>query len=305
MSDTLKKLREPAALAAVAYGGLVLLSAVINLLVPPSYNGAAQSFASRAYDQAPVFLNFSVALAIGIAVYLANEVEPALGRAKLVTLAALIEGGVAAVFGVVTALALFGADGPPGQTKLAQFFIALGGAAVVAVAAWYAWLSWQRHAVPKAQPVAPGAGAAWPGASGYPQQPSPPPGGFGWTPQQQPPYGAQQPGAGMPGQPQQPPPGSPTPFGSDRTQLLPPVQQGGAQPGHGMQGMPGAQTQAQPALPPTMQGYAPQPQPWSPGVTGQQFPQQPQQQQPQQQQPQPEQDQPPGGGFPIGDWRSE
>jgi hypothetical protein len=63
----------------------------------------------------------------------------------------------------------------------------------------------------------------------------------------------------------------------------------------------GAQTQAQPALPPTMQGYAPQPQPWSPGVTGQQ--QVPQQQQPQQ--PQSEQEQRPGGGFPIGEWRSE
>jgi hypothetical protein len=297
MSDTLKKLREPAALAAVAFGGLWLLAAVINLLVPPSYNGATQSFASRAYDQAPDFLNFFVALAIGIAVYLANEVEPPLARAKVVTLAALIEGGVAAVFGVVTALALFGADGPPAQTKLAQFFIALGGAAVVAVAAWYAWLSWQPHAVPKAQP-APGAGAAWPGASGYPQQPSPPPGGFGWAPQQpqsQSPYA--QPGVGLPGQPQQQP-GSPTPFGSDRTQMLPPVQQGGAQPG---QGLPGAQTQAQPALPPTMQGYAPQAQPWSPGVTGQQqVPQQPQQQQPQS-----EQDQRPGGGFPIGEWRSE
>jgi hypothetical protein len=296
MSDTLKKLREPAALAAVAFGGLWLLAAVINLLVPPSYNGATQSFASRAYDQAPDFLNFFVALAIGIAVYLANEVEPPLARAKVVTLAALIEGGVAAVFGVVTALALFGADGPPAQTKLAQFFIALGGAAVVAVAAWYAWLSWQRHAVPKAQPAAPGAG--WLG-QGYPQQPSPPPGGFGWTPQQpqQPPYGAPQPGVGLPGQPQQQP-GSPTPFGSDRTQLLPPVQQGGGQPG---EGMPGAQTQAQPALPPTMQGYAPQQQPWSPGITGQQVPQQPQQQQ---QQPQSEQDQL-GGGFPIGEWRSE
>jgi hypothetical protein len=300
MSDTLKKLREPAALAAVAYGGLVLLSAVINLLVPPSDGGVTQSFASRAFEQAPMFLNFSLALAIGIAVYLANEVEPPLARAKVVTLAALIEGGVAALFGVVTALALFGADGPPGQTKLAQFFIALGGAAVVAVAAWYAWLSWQRHAVPKAQPTTPGAGGAWPG-SGYPQQPSPPPGGFGWTPQQQPPYGAQPPGAGMPGpsQPQQQP-GSPTPFGSDRTQLLPPVQQGGAQPGQGMQG---AQTQAQPVVPPTMQGYAPQPQPWSPGVTGQQqVPQQSQQPQPQ---PQSEQDQRPGGGFPIGEWRSE
>jgi len=295
MSDTLKKLREPAALAAVAYAGLVLLAAVINLLVPPSYNGATQSFASRAYDQATTFLSLSVALAVAAAVYLANEIEPELGRARLVTLLALVEGGVAALFGVVTALALFGADGPPGQTKLAQFFAALGGAAVVAVATWYAWLTWQKHAA-KPQQAAP---APWPGGPGaggpgYPQQSAPPPGGFGWTPQQpqQVPYGA---GQGQPGQQGQ------QQFGGDRTQMLPPVP-GGPNPV--------APTQGQPVVPPTMQNYQPQPQPWSPGVTGgQQVPQQgqPQQGQPQQgEYQQPEQDQRSNsGGFPIGDWRSE
>jgi len=300
MSDTLKKLREPAALAAVAYAGLVLLAAVINLLVPPSYNGATQSFASRAYDQATTFLSLSVAIAIAAAVYLANEIEPELGRARLVTLVALIEGGVAALFGVVTALALFGADGPPGQTKLAQFFAAAGGAAVVAVAAWYAWLTWQKHAA-KPQQAAP---APWPGGPGaggpgYPQQQAaPPPGGFGWTPQQpqqqppqpqQVPYGA---GPGQQGQQQ---------FGGDRTQMLPPVP-GGPNPA--------APTQAQPVVPPSMQGYQPQPQPWSPGVSGgQQIPQQQPQPEPYQapsHQAQPEQDQRSNsGGFPIGDWRSE
>jgi len=304
MSDTLKKLREPAALAAVAYAGLVLLAAVINLLVPPSYNGATQSFASRAYDQATTFLSLSVALAVAAAVYLANEIEPELGRARLVTLVALIEGGVAALFGVVTALALFGADGPPGQTKLAQFFAAAGGAAVVAVAAWYAWLTWQKHAA-KPQQAAP---APWPGGPGaggpgYPQQqPTAPPGGFGWTPQQpqQVPYGAGQGQSGQPGQQGQQ---GQQQFGGDRTQMLPPVP-GGANPV--------APTQAQPAVPPMMQNYAPQAQPWSPGVTGGQHV--PQQGQPQQgdqyqapsHQAQPEQDQRSNsGGFPIGDWRSE
>lgn len=302
MSDTLKKLREPAALAAVAYAGLVLLAAVINLLVPPSYNGATQSFSSRAYDQATTFLSLSVALAVAAAVYLANEIEPELGRARLVTLLALIEGGVAALFGVVTALALFGADGPPGQTKLAQFFAAVGGAAVVAVATWYAWLTWQKHAAkPQQAGPAPWPGGPGAGGPGYPQQSAPPPGGFGWTPQQpqQVPYGAglgQQ--GGQPGQPGQP---GQQQFGSgDRTQMLPPVP-GGANPV--------APNQAQPVVPPTMQNYAPQAQPWSPGVTGgQQIPQQPQPQpqQPEQYQPQPEQDQRSNsGGFPIGDWRSE
>jgi hypothetical protein len=287
MSDTLKKLREPAALAAVGYAGLVLLAAVINLLVPPSYHGLSQSFANRAYDQAPVFLNFTVALAIGVAVYLANDFEPPLARARLVTLLAVIESGVAALFGVVTALALFGAD-PAGQSKLAQFFVALGGAAVVAVAGWYAWLTWQRHSAPKPQQER---AAGWPGAGvsgpGYPQQPAPPPGGFGWAPQQQPPY---------PGQPQPGQPGPPQSFGSDRTQMLPPVPGGGAPIG---QPNPQIPAQAQPMVPPTMQDYAPQPQPWSPGVGGGQ-------QIPPQAPPQPENEQHSNsGGFPIGDWRSE
>jgi hypothetical protein len=288
MSDTLKKLREPAALAAVSYAGLVLLAAVINLLVPPSYNGATQSFASRAYDQATTFLSLSVALAIAAAVYLANEISPELGRSRLVTLVALCEGGVAALFGVVTALALFGADGPPGQTKFAQFFAALGGAAVVAVATWYAWLTWQKHAVkPQQAHPAPWPGGPGAGGPGYPQQQaSPPPGGFGWSPQQQ----------QQPQQPQQPPYGA-VPgqqFGGERTQMLPPVP-GGVNPV--------APTQAQPAVPPMMQEYQAQPQPWSPGVGGGQ--QVPQQGQPQQQ-PQSEQDQRSNsGGFPIGDWRSE
>jgi hypothetical protein len=328
MSDTLKKLREPAALAAVAYAGLVVLAAVINLLVPPSSTvysvtglpmTSHPSFSSRAYDQAPHFLSFTVALAIGVAVYLANELEPALERARLITMAAVIEGGVASVFGVISALALFGAGGA-GQQELAQFFHALGGGAVVGIATWYAWLTWQKHAPVKPQRGA--AGTGWPGAGGpgggYPGQ-TPPPGGFGWSPQQpQPPYGGQPgvgvPGAGgqapMPGQPQ--PQGSPQPFGSDQhTQMLPPIPGGAAPVGVPGQppvapGMPGQGQAQQPVLPPTMQGYAAQPQPWSPGVTGQQqIPQQPQAQ-PQPQPQQSEQDQRSNnGGFPIGDWRSE
>src|ERR1700737_4851372 len=63
MPDTLKKLREPAALAAVGFAGLVLLVAVVNLLAPPSTDGISEPFANRAYDQVTSFLDVVVAAA--------------------------------------------------------------------------------------------------------------------------------------------------------------------------------------------------------------------------------------------------
>ena len=400
MPDTLKKLREPAALAAVGFAGLALLVAVVNLLAPPSSDGVSEPFANRAYDQVTSFLDVVVAAAAVYAVYLANHVSPALPKARLITMAALGEAGVAVLFGVVTALAQFGVDGVSFEGKFLHFLAAIGAGAVVAVAALYVWITWQAlaPAAPRGvgqQPLGGqyGGGAGWSGAPGgsaggqqYPPQPQgPPPGGFGWSPQQQPaapgqpgfggqpgqtsptPFGQQQgapgqgqaqgqgqnpahaqgqsgygalPGQGQPaqsgygqpdfGQPdfgQPGAPASPQQFGSDRTQLLPPVppaqpgqqgQPGGGQPGgYGQQsqsfGLPGGaglstgshQPQPQPPLPPTMQDYAAEPSPWSPGgpantggggaVGGQQ---------PSSQE-YPDEEQRPGNPFPIGEWRSE
>src|SRR5947209_3214414 len=276
MPETLKKLREPAALAAVVFAGLTLLVAVINLLAPPSSNGFSEPFANRAHDQVGTFLDVVVAAAAAFAVYLANHVTPALAKARLITLAALVEMGVALLFGVVTALAQFGADGIGGEGKFLTFVMAIGEGVVVAVAALFVWMTWQilnpQSARPAGQPGqygggwtgGPGAGTrAGQGGQQYPPQAGPPPGGFGWTPQQ----GAGQPGqqaagqqAGQPGQqgfgqqPGQSGPtafgqqaqghgqgqgqgqgagaaGAPQPFGSDRTQLLPPVQGGQPQQG--------------------------------------------------------------------------
>jgi len=263
MPDTLKKLREPAALAAVVFAGLVLLSAVINLLVPPSVNGISEPFANRALGEVTQFLDVTVAAAAAYAVYLANHVSPALAKARLITLAALIELGVALLFGVVTALALWGADGEPGESKFLSFLVAIGSAAVVAVAGLFVWLTWQALAPAAPRPAQAGGqyGGGWqggggPGTGGQQYgQPSPPPGGFGWNPQQpqapaQPGYG-QQPGQSGPtafgqqqgGQPGfgggQPGAANPQqPFGADRTQLLPPVPPTPpSQPGHaGQQG---------------------------------------------------------------------
>jgi hypothetical protein len=320
MPETLKKLREPAALAAVLFAGLALLVAVINLLAPPSSNGYSEPFANRAHDQVGAFLNVVVAAAAAFAVYLVQHVAPALAKARLVTMAALGELGVALLFGVVTALAQFGADGVDGEGKFLTFLLALGEGAVVAVAALFVWQTWQLVNPQPARPAAgqPGQfGGGWtggPGAGGQQQyaQPAPPPGGFGWAPQQ----GAQQTGQ-QPGQPAPAPSGfgQPQP-GSDRTQLLPPVQ-GQHQPAAGYPqppqppvppqpaaglGGPGAHQQQLP-VPPTMQDYAAQGNPWSPSGAGSAPPAHPGQAQqiPPARTEEPEQ----RGPFQVGDWRSE
>ncbi len=332
MPETLKKLREPAALAAVVFAGLTLLVAVIKLLAPPSSNGFSEPFANRAHDQVGTFLDVVVAAAAAFAVYLANHVSPALAKARLITLAALVEMGVALLFGVVTALAQFGADGIDGEGKFLTLVMAIGEGAVVVVAALFVWMTWQILNPQTARPAAqqpgqygggwtagPGAGSGG-GQSGQQySQAAPPPGGFGWTPQQgsgqqgqqpgQPGQSGQQAGQSGPagfgqqaGQPGQSGPtvfgqqgqgqgqgsggaGAPQPFGSDRTQLLPPVQ-GGQQPGQapgydqsqptqqfgqapGVAGTGSHQPQQpMPPMPPTMQDYAAAPSPWSPGGTG-------------------------------------
>ncbi|HEV2634311.1 MAG TPA: hypothetical protein VGX23_04130 [Actinocrinis sp.] len=288
MPDSIKKLREPAALAAVAFVGLSLLSGVIALL----FSSGGIPFSDRSLETGGRFLDFDVALGLAIGVYLANHAGPApLAKARLITLVALVEAAVAVVFGVVTMLAAFGADDTQGSDKFASFLAALGALAAVAVAAWYTWLTWQQHAATAAPAPAPAGQQAWaggyasqsqpqygqpqpgqypgPGQSGQypgqPQQPAggqqvPPPGGFGWTPQHQ---------------PQQPP--LPPAQAADRTQMLPPVT-----------GAPA--------------GFAPDPQPWNPsapqpGQSQAQLPAQPQELPP----PPP----PHSGPFSVGDWRSD
>lgn len=396
MPETLKKLREPAALAAVVFAGLVILVGIIDLLAPPGNGASAVPFSDRAYDETTGFLNLEVAAAVAFAVYLANHAGPAVERARLITLAALVEVGLAALFGVITALAQFGASGVDGESKLLKFLEAVGGGAVVGVAGLFVWLTWQilapatNSAGSGGRPAGAFVGGNWPsgpggsgsGATGQQYgQPAPPPGGFGWTPQQ-----GGQPTPGQPGSPTafgqqagqvpgqgagygqsspQAAPGAPQPFGSDRTQMLPPVQSGQPQqpgqptfgqppqpgqpsgqptfgqppqPGQtaqlsfgqpaGQPGQPGQPAfgqppqpgqsvsgsgahQVQPPLPPTMQGYAAEPSPWSPGGQGaggqQGAAQQPGTPQPGQQVPPSraeDQDQRPGP-FQIGDWRSE
>jgi hypothetical protein len=197
MTDAIKKLREPAALAAAAFAALSVLAGAIELLFNSGGN-----FSDNAAAQTGDLLNFSVALALAIAVFLANHVEPALDKARLITLVSLITAAVAVVLGLVSFFAGLGAGGNS-TDKVAYFLSGVGGALVLAVAAWYAWLTWQTHAPARTESVsaaAPQAGGpvGWgvpqgqqPGAQGAPPQQGGPAGqqpggqqhaGFGWTP---------------------------------------------------------------------------------------------------------------------------
>ncbi|HET9170420.1 MAG TPA: hypothetical protein VFN97_13335 [Actinospica sp.] len=315
MTDAIKKLREPAALGAAAYAALSILASVIELLFT-----SGGSFSDTAAGQLGNLLNFPVALAIAIAVYLANHVEPPLAKARLITLVALGTVAVAAVFGLVAFFASFGAD-VSGTDKFAFFLAGAGGAAAIAVAGWYAWLTWQTHAPLRPANPAPAQGAAagpanWgvppqqqPGVPPQqPQQPQPgqgqgqQPAGFSWTPgnpNEQTAYlpPQAQPAAPQTLQAQQSPTGSYSVPGSLR-----PGQQPGQQPGQPQQ--PGdARTQMMPPVPPTMQEYAPNPQPWQPGPGGA-APQQAPQQQPTQPAENEQQRHDGGQGpFGVGNWQ--
>lgn len=279
MTDAIKKLREPAALGAAAYAALSILASVIELLFT-----SGGSFSDTAAGQMGNLLNFPAALAIAIAVYLANHVEPALPKARLITLVALGTAAAGAVFGVVAFFATFGAD-VSGTDKFAFFLAGLGGAAALGVSGWYAWLTWQTHA--PARPAAPAAPSAAAGTGwGAPQQ---------QAPQQQ---GGQQPQQPGQGQGQQPAGFSWSPGNvNEQTAYIPPQGPAGPQtlqaqqsptgsysvpgslrPGQqpGQQNPQAQQTQMMPPVPPTMQEYAPNPQPWQPGPGGQ-VPPQPQQ----------------------------
>jgi hypothetical protein len=316
MTDAIKKLREPAALGAAAYAALSILASAIELLFT-----SGGSFSDTAAGQLGNLLDFPVALAIAIAVYLANHVDPVLPKARLITLVALGTSAVAAVFGVVAFFASFGAD-VSGTDKFAFFLSGAGGAAAIGVAGWYAWLTWQTHAparpaAPAAPAQAPVAGANW----GGPQQPGVPPqqpghgaapqgqqpGGFAWSPgnvNEQTAYIPPQAPAGPQTlQAQQSPTGSYSVPGAMR-----PGQQQGVppqQPQHPQQ--PGdARTQMMPPVPPTMHEYAPNPQPWQPGPGGATAA--PQHNVPPQQQPaQPAENERNDGGaqgpFGVGNWQ--
>ncbi|MET7836916.1 hypothetical protein [Micromonospora sediminicola] len=196
-SQLTKPLRELAALVLLGANAVLLFVGLLRLLVPvDDYS----TFSGRAGSTFFAFVGLESTVLPVLAVLLATHVRPVLPKAKLITLVALIEYGVAAFFGALTFLIwLVGrlADG-----EVLDAFLGLltrvAWLAVFAVAAYVVFTVWRRlYYVPKPKPQPGVYGQAQPG---WPQQPGQPggypaPGGY--------------PPAGVPPQPGQPPAGYP------------------------------------------------------------------------------------------------
>jgi type III secretory pathway component EscS len=150
-SQFTKPLRELAALVLLGATAVLLFVAILNLIP----TGEFETFTGNA---AGSFDGFVSLVTIGLpflAVLLANHIQPVLGRAKVITLVALIEYAVAAFFGVVFGLFI-------GVVKIADdslfnalkaFLVRIALLAVLAIAA-YALVRVARglYFVPKPQP---------------------------------------------------------------------------------------------------------------------------------------------------------
>jgi hypothetical protein len=272
MIEATKKLREPAGFALVVSVAVVLLFSIIDLLFSESGTGASgiaaiPKFADRAAASTGNFLDPLLAVLLVVAVVLVNGLGAIEGRtrqAKVVTLVALIDFGVALLFGVISLFSTFGSDAS-GRDNISSFFVNIATGAVVGVAAWFTWLVYQGH-----MPARPATG--WQGgpSSGYqPQQQ-----GWGGPPQQQGGYQAPPPGGyGFPQQPQPPAPPQgqppqtqfipPTPGGQPPQPPMPPQPPQGGEPGNS------GQTQVFPPVggepPTTTADQSSGEQPWSPG----------------------------------------
>jgi hypothetical protein len=223
-------LRETAALVLLAATAVLLFVAVLDLLVP---YGATGTFGARAQRG---FFSFVGLATIGfpfLAVLLATHVRPVVGRARLITLVALAEYGVAAFFGVIFGL-LVGVVSIAGDSVRAAFgglLVRLAWLSVLGIAALAVHQVWRNvYHVPRPRPQpgvygqpAQGYGQP-PQGYGQPGHPAPPYGQPGYPPAYgqpaHPPYAPQQ--YGQPGSPGQPvayppaapvsgPPGHPTP----------------------------------------------------------------------------------------------
>jgi hypothetical protein len=221
-SQYLRPLRDIAAYALVAAAAVMLFVAIIRLI--PS--GVGLDFGSRAQDSFYSYVNVpTIFFPLG-AVLLSVLVQPRHPQAKLVTVIALVEYGVAAVFGVVFGIlvGLIKIAGFSVRTAFEELLLRAAWLAVLAVAAFATYQIWRNLFYtprPKPQPGVYGqprygVPGTYPGQPGY-GQPAPGQPGFGQPGQQnfgQPPFG--QPPFGQPpfGQPPfgQPPFGQP-PFG--------------------------------------------------------------------------------------------
>ncbi|HEY7273765.1 MAG TPA: hypothetical protein VH502_13615 [Actinoplanes sp.] len=194
-SQYLRPLRDIAAYALVAAPAAMLFVAIIRLI--PS--GVGLDFGSRAQDSFYSYVNVpTIFFPLG-AVLLALVVRPPHPKAKLITIIALVEYAVAAVFAIVFGIlvGLIKIAGFSVRTAFEELLVRVAWLAVFAVAAFAVYQIW-RHLfyTPKPKPQPGVYGQPQYGVPGtYPGQP-----GYGQPGAAQPGAGVGQPGAGV-GQP--------------------------------------------------------------------------------------------------------
>ncbi|WFE23517.1 hypothetical protein O7621_09685 [Solwaraspora sp. WMMD937] len=170
-------LRELAAAVLLGATAVFLFTALLDLLVPYRL-GSGPGFARRSADSFDNFVNLTTVSFPLLAVLLATHLTPELGRARLMTLVALVEYAVAAVFGSLFGLLV-------GFVVLVDDTIRSGFQALLTRAAWLAvlgvagyalWRVWQgRYQVVRPKPPAPGGYGPPPGygPAGQYGQPAP------------------------------------------------------------------------------------------------------------------------------------
>ncbi|MDG4833108.1 hypothetical protein O7627_27935 [Solwaraspora sp. WMMD1047] len=202
-SQITKPLRELAALVLLGANALLLFVGMINLFIPYS---DTSTFTQRAAGGFFDFLGLDAILLPFLAVLLATHISPPVGRAKLITMIALIEYAVSVFFGVIAMLGWLFNRMAEGEFRDAftGLLVRVAFLAIFAVAAFAVFKLWRTlYYVPKPKPQ--------PGVYGHPQpygQPGYPPAGYGQPGQYGQPGGygqyGQPGGYGQPGQPGQP-----------------------------------------------------------------------------------------------------
>ncbi len=239
VSQIIKPLRELAALVLVGANAVLLFGALLELAIPTGYG----SFTLRAGVAYYHFFGIQAIVLPLLAVLLATYAQPPVGRARVITLAALAEYGVCALFGGITVLVwLIGGlvDGAF-RDMLLGLLARAASIAIFGIAAFAVYRIWRTlYYVPKPKPEPGLYGQSQPyGQPGYPP-PGYPQQGYG----QQPGYPQQ--GYGQQGYGQQPglgqQPGYPTGYPQGYGQST------GGQPAVPQQGYPA--TYGQPSYPP-------------------------------------------------------
>jgi hypothetical protein len=268
MTEATKRLRDPAALALVAFVVVELVLSIFDLLV-----GGGMSFGDRAASSALSILDVThVGALVGALVLVYAFGEPS-RYAGLVTKVALGAFGVSLLFGVIAVCGAL-ASNASGHVRTDVFLNGVVLLVVFAVGAWFTRLVYLKNAPakPAMRPGWPAPQAGYqPWAGGQDAQQSQgyqaPPGGYGWPQQAQPmaPQGpdiaATQVGGHIPGQQAQPAQPPVAPHGDSRTQVMPAVD-GSPRPAPSQPAVDGS---ARPAPPqPANNGPAP----WSPTISG-------------------------------------